>query len=265
MLALILTDTMTSKSPLPSPQLLEQELMPVGRVAKSLPDMVAEQLFAAIHNGAFEPGERLKEELLAKNFEVSRSTVREAIAILERKGLVERIARQGARVISIDAEEIEEIFLIRAQLLGLAAKLFATAATDERVNEFEQHISRLTRLADDERTTPGDYGEASIKAQQYLISHASRKRLQDLYEALSDATLWRSVVRGRAISFTTSARRKESAEDWRRVAAAIRSRDADAAEAHAKLVLLRSYDAAKDSLLTATHKNHYRHPANDAG
>ena len=213
--------------------------------------MVAEQLLAAIHDDIFAPGERLKEELLAKNFEVSRSTIREAIAILERKGVVERIARQGARVISVDAAEIEEMFFIRARLLGLAAKLFAETASEERIKDFEKQVISLEKLADNPDTTPADYGNASIKAQQFLISITSRKRLQEMYEALSDATLWRSIVRGKAISFTTPARRKQSAEDWRRVAAAILERDGDRAEDKAKLLLLRSFDAARESLPTA--------------
>src|SRR5690606_30006896 len=195
----------------------------------------------------FAPGERLKEEMLADSFEVSRSTVREAIAVLERKGIVERIARQGARVVSVDAQEIEEIFLIRAQLLGLAARIFAETAPQEALDDFEQRVASLERLAADPATTPKDYGDASVAAQQYLISYASRKRLQTIYEALSDATLWRSVVRGKAISFATSRRRKQSAQDWRRISAAIQSRDLASADEHAKSLLLRSYEAAKAS------------------
>ena len=239
---------MTSKQSEQTQRFIAHDAVPVGRVAKSLPDMVAEQLLTAIHDDIFAPGERLKEELLARNFEVSRSTVREAIAILERKGVVERIARQGARVISVDAAEIEEMFLIRARLLGLAARLFADTATNERIKEFGEQIAGLEKLAEDPDTTPAEYGEASVKAQQFLISVTSRKRLQEMYEALSDATLWRSIVRGKAISFTTPARRRQSAEDWRRVAAAIVKRDGDSAEDQAKSLLLRSFDAARESL-----------------
>ncbi len=227
---------------------LERHAVPAGRSAKSLPDMVAEQMLAAIQNGSVAPGERLKEELLAESFEVSRSTIREAIALLERKGIVERIARQGARVVIVDAEEIEEIFLIRAQLLGLAARLFAANAPQDLMDNFEQHINYLERLAADPATTPADYGHASINAQQFLISYGGRKRLQMIYESLSDAALWRSVVRGKAISFATPSRRQESAKDWRRVSSAITARDIAGAEEQAKSLLLRSYDAAKDSL-----------------
>ncbi|NYT24397.1 GntR family transcriptional regulator [Alcaligenaceae bacterium] len=220
----------------------------VGRSAKSLPDIVAGHLMEAIQSGTLPQGERLKEEMLAENFEVSRSTIREAIALLERKGVVERIPRQGARVITIEADEIEEIFLIRAQLLGLAARLFAENAPTESLEGFEHQAHKLEQLASNPETAPLDYANASIDAQHILMSFGSRDRLRTIYEALSNAALWRSVVRERAISFTTDSRRKESARDWRRVAAAILARDGMAAEEHAKLVLLHSYESVKANL-----------------
>jgi DNA-binding GntR family transcriptional regulator len=210
--------------------------------------MVAEQVLAAIQDGALQPGEHLKEEIFAERFAVSRSTIREAIALLERRGFVKRIPRQGAKVVQIDAGEIEEIFNIRAQLLGLAARLTATNASDEAVRDFEQHAAKLESLAADPATTPGDYANASIAAQRLLISFSNGKRLRTIYEELSNAALWRSAIREKAISFTTESRRKQSAQDWRRVANAIASRDAALAEQHAKELLLNSYRAVKDQI-----------------
>jgi DNA-binding GntR family transcriptional regulator len=220
----------------------------VGRSAKSLPEMVAEQLLAAIQEGALEPGEHLKEEIFSERFAVSRSTIREAIALLERRGVVQRIPRQGARVVVVDAAEIEEIFNIRAQLLGLAARLAAASGTDELVQGFEQKIAHIERLAADPATAPAEYGSASIDAQQLLISTSSGKRLRAMYEELSNAALWRFAVRERAISFQTAKRRRESAQDWRRVADAITNRDEENAERYAKAVLLASYQAIKDQI-----------------
>jgi len=237
-------------------QLLTHDVVSVGRLAKSLPDLVAEQLMLAIRSGKISQGERLKEEMLADSFEVSRSTIREAIALLERKGVVERVPRQGARVITVDAEEIEEIFLIRAQLLGLAARLFAESAPSKLLIEFENQIKQIGRLADKSTVTPIDYANASIAAQRTLISFGNRNRLRTIYEDLSDAALWRAVIRERAISFSTAARRKESAQDWQRVALAISTREGSAAEEHAKTLLLHSYHAVKQGLAQERNNNH---------
>src|SRR5690606_15142004 len=102
-----------------------------GLVNKSLPEQVADHLAETIQEGKFKPGDRLKEEALAEHFAVSRTTIREAIGALERRGMVERIPRYGTRVRIIDESEIEEIFRIRAQLLGLAAHIVAESGSSE--------------------------------------------------------------------------------------------------------------------------------------
>jgi DNA-binding GntR family transcriptional regulator len=226
----------------------ESRLVPVGRLAKSLPEQVAEQLLAAIEDGALKPGQRLKEESFSERFAVSRSTLREAMALLERRGVVERIPRYGVRIVSVDAAEIEEIFNIRAQLLGLAARLTADMAPDDVRAAFEQQVQRLERLAANARTTPSNFAGASIEAQRLLIAASSVKRLRIIYEELSEGALWRHFVRGRSISFQTAQRRSESAGDWRRVSDAIARRDGDGAERHAKSLLQASYRAVKSQL-----------------
>ena len=65
---------------------------------RALSDDVASRLRAAILSGAFAPGERLREEQLARALGVSRGPVREALAELERQGLVVINRNRGAVV-----------------------------------------------------------------------------------------------------------------------------------------------------------------------
>ena len=222
------------------------EHLPLGKVTKSLPEQVADQLGEMIHAGVCEPGERLKEEDLAERFAVSRTTIRDAINTLERRGMIERIPRYGARVRVIDAAEIEEIFGIRAQLLGLAARVVAERGTDATLAQFASHIERLCQLAEKESTAPAMYAKASIEAQRLLVSTSGWKQLSTIYEGLSNQALWRVSVRGKSLSFKTMQRRRESAADWQRLCEAILKRDPDEAELHAKALLHASYLAAKE-------------------
>ncbi|CAM4004075.1 GntR family transcriptional regulator [Bordetella tumbae] len=223
----------------------------IGRLAKSLPEQVAESLLAAIQDGAVAPGERLKEETYAELFAVSRSTVREAMSLLERRGLVERIPRYGVRVIAIDAEEIEEIFNIRAQLLGLAARLAVEKASTDFGPQLLERAAELRRLAEAPSTAPADYAALSIDTQHMLIGASPSKRLRAIYEGLSDQALWRYAIREKSISFRTQQRRLESANDWMRVAQAVAAGDADAAENAAKTLLQASYRAVESNASVA--------------
>jgi DNA-binding GntR family transcriptional regulator len=226
----------------------DKESTQIGRLAKSLPEQVAESLLAAIQEGAIEPGERLKEEVYAERFAVSRSTVREAMALLERRGVVERVPRYGVRVIAVDADEIEEIFNIRAQLLSLAARLVAEKGNDEFIRRLLARAAELKTLAAADETIAGDYASLSIDTQRLIMEECSVKRLRPLYESLSDQALWRYAIREKAISFGTKQRRQESAEDWMRLAQAIAKTDTAGAELAAKELLQASYQAVVAAL-----------------
>lgn len=224
----------------------DSQTVPLGRLTKSLPELVAGQLLAAVSEGALEPGARLKEETLAEKFGVSRSTVREAIALLERRGIVERVARYGARIAVVDAGEIEEIFNIRAQLLGLAARVAAQRGSEDLLADLRSRASTLLELAADESTAPDRYAAASIDTQRVLVSANGHKRLASIYEDMSSLGVWRYAIREKSISFRTPQRRRESADDWQRLINAVLARDSEAAERFAKALLHASYLAVRE-------------------
>src|SRR3954469_18051982 len=88
----------------------------------TLPLQVAERIGQGIIDEQFQPGERLKEVELALSFGVSRATIREALRILEKRGLVSILPQRGARVNDLSPKELEDLFEIRAALLGVASR-----------------------------------------------------------------------------------------------------------------------------------------------
>ncbi|EIM29734.1 GntR family transcriptional regulator [Microvirga lotononidis] len=83
---------------------------------------VAQALEEDIVLGWLQPRERLIEEDLATRFEVKRHVVREAIAELERMGLVERVQNKGAAVRMLSPTDVRQIYFVREALETLAAK-----------------------------------------------------------------------------------------------------------------------------------------------
>src|SRR5689334_14427523 len=96
----------------------------------TLPLQVAERIGQAIVDEQFQPGERLKEVELALSFGVSRATIREALRILENRGLVDILPQRGARVTELSPKELEDLFEIRAALLGVASRRLAERGSD---------------------------------------------------------------------------------------------------------------------------------------
>ena len=96
----------------------------------------------AIITGALAPGEEIDEELVAGHLNISRSPVRQAMGILEAEGLVKRIYRRGVVVTELTADEIEEIYNMRALLEGLAIRRAVPHYTAGYVERLKKTLSK---------------------------------------------------------------------------------------------------------------------------
>ncbi len=101
--------------------------------------------------GRLAPGTALDETGLAERFGVSRTPVREALRELAAAGLVEHRPHRGAVVADLDAERLDAMFVVMAELEALCAGLAATAMTAaERAELGAMHeaAAELVRLGD---------------------------------------------------------------------------------------------------------------------
>ncbi|MBS0320195.1 MAG: GntR family transcriptional regulator [Proteobacteria bacterium] len=88
---------------------------PVPDIASALRERIATQEIA--------PGSKLRENELALEFGVPRTRVREALAVLEQRGLVQRIPNRGAVVIRLELSQVTHLYDVREVLEGLCARL----------------------------------------------------------------------------------------------------------------------------------------------
>ncbi|SMY09204.1 GntR family transcriptional regulator [Flavimaricola marinus] len=89
-------------------------------------------ILEAIDTGIYRPGDRLVESELADRFGVSRTPIREALQRLETQSLLTRDGR-SLIVASLDHNQLAELYVVRGELEGLAARLAARHATPEEV------------------------------------------------------------------------------------------------------------------------------------
>jgi DNA-binding GntR family transcriptional regulator len=100
------------------------------------PDATAEEntviaLRRAILQGVLPPGERLRQETLAAELGVSRIPLRDAFRRLEAEGLIRIDGRRGARVASLTAEDVWELYELRRLLEVHCVRLAIRNLTDE--------------------------------------------------------------------------------------------------------------------------------------
>jgi DNA-binding GntR family transcriptional regulator len=106
-------------------------------------EFVAHRLREAILVGQLKPGDRLDQNEIAELLGVSRSPVREALRTLAAEGLVDVFPHRGAAVAELSVDELEEIFLIRRTLEGMAARLSALSMDDNEIAELETILEEM--------------------------------------------------------------------------------------------------------------------------
>jgi DNA-binding GntR family transcriptional regulator len=171
--------------------------------AKSLVDAVTEQLEAAIIGGDLAPGERLREQVLAAEYGISRGPLREAIRRLEGRRLLERTANIGVSVVELSPGRLSELLNVREALEGMACRLAAERLSPVDIDELRAMLD--DHAGNDEVISGEGYYQQSgdfdfhfriAKASQndYLISMISG----DLYDLLRLYRYKSSTMTGRA-------------------------------------------------------------------
>jgi DNA-binding GntR family transcriptional regulator len=146
---------------------------------QSSPELIAESLRQAIIEGHLSPGQSLRQENLAKHFAVSRIPVREALRRLESEGWIELQRHRGARVTPLSAEEVREIYEIRASLEVTALQLAAPLHTARSLKQVAA-VLRLSHGAKDVSL----YAQYNREFHLALYAPAKRSRLLGIVDSL---------------------------------------------------------------------------------
>lgn len=189
-------------------------------------------LVEAIDQGAFRPGERLVESELAERFGVSRTPIREALQRLQTQGVVARDGRSLV-VSALDHDQLGELYAVRAELEGLAARLAAQHAAPEEVRVLWELIRR-----DRERVDRPDLLAQANKRFHRQIHLASHNRY--LIQQLD--MVHRSMALVANTSLSAPGRGRESVEEHEAIAHAIGARDGDGADAAIRAHLSRAFE-----------------------
>ena len=176
-------------------------------------------ILQAIDGGTFKPGDRLVESELAERFGVSRTPIREALQRLETQSLLTRDGR-SLIVASLDHNQLAELYTVRAELEGLAARLAAKHATVEEVRVLRDMVSEDRALINNPKAL--SRANKRFHKQIHLASH-NRFLVQQL------DLVHRSMALMATTSFAAEGRDAIGLAEHDAIVAAIETRDGEAA------------------------------------
>jgi DNA-binding GntR family transcriptional regulator len=218
----------------------------------NLTDYVYEKIHAAIQDGTFEPGHRIREIELGDWLQVSRTPVREALRRLQSEGVLESKAG-GLAVTSFDLRAVAELYEVRQTLEGSAAALAARNADPTELALLQGIVDKQRQCADDPHAQ--FRLNKAFHAQLYAAAHNRflMKSLQGLHHSL--------VLLG-PTTLMTPDRIAAAIEEHSQVVAAIVARDTKRAEELTRTHILAGYAARVASM---THDLHAAADAEVAG
>ncbi len=202
-----------------------------------------DSLRSALINGDIPPGAALSEPQIAEQFATSRSPVREALKRLQVEGFVARTETGRLRAAPLDIGELDDLYVLRAAIEGLAARLATPRVTMQDLDAMAETIDRM-----EDRTAAGEI-ESSLEAGAEFHAAIQARCGNGPLAATIDSVRVR-IVRYR--SLIASARPTDlRAAEHRAVLQAILDRDPDRAAEEMSRHVAASADALRASILSS--------------
>ncbi|KAF1044417.1 GntR family transcriptional regulator [Xylophilus sp.] len=226
-------------SVLPASLLLSDHHEDPAAPADALGAMVA-ALEEDVVFGRLHPRERLVEDELMERFGVKRHVAREALAALDRMGLVERRKNVGALVRSFSVQEVEELYELRGLLETEAARriaLPAAAARLDRLVAIQQRHDAAVAAGDARRVF-----RTNLAFHEELFSLAGNETLR---QAIAEYARQTHPIRFASL-VSAGYRERARQEHWQMIEA-LRAGDRDSLVALCAAHLLPSRDAYLDA------------------
>jgi DNA-binding GntR family transcriptional regulator len=204
-------------------------------------DIAFDHVRDAILTGALQPGDRVPQDAIAQELNISRMPLREALRRLEAGGFVSIVPHRGATVTPLSREAIEEIYFIRTALEAASAGRAATHMEAARVERLRLILEEAAGALD----ASDGVALADANRRFHLVGHEASglPLLSRMIAELSDHS-----QRYRLLHTQLGARAHVALAEHQQILQAWAARDADAAEEAVRVNLENSERALLDAI-----------------
>ena len=209
-----------------------------GRISEAVTDALRE----AILDGVLQPSAWLREDEIARSFDVSRTPVREALRRLSDEGLAVKTANHGTVVAPLSLEDIVALYVVREDLESLAARLAAVRCPPGLVEALDEIGERMRQAA--ERHAVDELARLNLEWHRVLREAAANTYLGRFLTQVENA-----VRRLPVSTFAHHGRPAEVLAEHDAVVRAIEARNGAAAEKAARAHMHRAREIRLSVLL----------------
>jgi DNA-binding GntR family transcriptional regulator len=200
----------------------------------------------AIIDGRLEPGRRLKEEELARELGISRTPVREALLMLQAEDLVVATPNRGAMVRVHDADDLDDLYQLRALLEGHATRRAATRISAAEIEQLRASCARFDVLSPDQDLR--ELVRENLLFHNTILEVAGSARLAGMVRKVIELPLvYKSYI------WYSPDQKRISAHYHRQIVTALAARDSDRAELIMKEHIFEARDLLVSHVRSSSH------------
>ncbi len=133
---------------------------------KSLKDHVYDYIAEQILEGNLEPEQKINENVICHELNISRTPVREALIQLASEGVLKNRARKGFVVRALSPQEVVDLYGVIGVLDGYAARLAVNNLTEKDLANMSFYVESM---------------DVAIKAGNYEMYHVQQMAFHDVY------------------------------------------------------------------------------------
>ncbi len=150
----------------------------------TLPGQVANQIREAIKSGKLKPGDRLIETVLAREMNIGRNAVREAIRYIEKEGLIVTTPFKGAQVVEMSQNDLKDIYDVRNALETLALKTLAVKIDNKKTKVLDAVVKEMKAVS--KKGNLQAIIDVDLKFHRTLCELSENKVLLEAWSAISN-------------------------------------------------------------------------------
>ena len=176
-----------------------------GKFSKSsLKQQIAEEIKKMIFEGKLKQGEKITEQQVSQSLDVSRTSVREAVLLLEQEGLLISEAYKDTKVTTISQEEVLEILIpMRLQIETFALKKGLSTWGEDTKSQFETILEGMRKAT--------VYKDLSMFIELDIQLHGLIVQASGLENVIR---IWESIVNRIRLHFLHQNSRSGTMEKW---------------------------------------------------
>jgi DNA-binding GntR family transcriptional regulator len=211
--------------------------------SKPLREKIADKIRADIIKGVYKNGERLVEPKLAKTLGISRTPIREALRQLEAEGFIEIVPRRGAIVKELTIKDIDDLYAIKANLEGLAARQAVINLTEEQIESLININKQFKNIVEKNPSVTDEYLKDNIDFHNIFIAASDNDKLVDILDGLS-----KNFQRLKTMLVSDAGRAATAVKEHKKIIDAFVSKDPDLAETSVRDHIISGWEYLKERI-----------------